>query len=109
MPTLKISGLSFVLIGDFNPKIFQPLWFSAEKLISESEANGASDLLITEEIAGFKLPWVTLRVEPQRFILVTVQDSHAEAVRDLTIGTFKLLRHTPIRQLGINIERHYLF
>src|SRR5882724_855177 len=109
MPTLKISGLSIVLLGDFNAKIFQPFWFSAQNLITESEANGVSDLLVAKDIAVFKLPWLAVEVNPGRFSVSTLQDSHFEAVRDLAVGTFKLLRHTPVTQLGINFQKHFLF
>ena len=108
MPTLKQNGLSIVLVGDFNAKIFHPAWFVTEKLISETEGTGAADLIITEQMATFKLPWLWVQVTPQQFVAVTVQDSHFEAVRDLVLGTFRLLRHTPISKLGINLERHYL-
>ena len=108
MPTLKQNGLSIVLVGDFNTRIFQPSWFVAQKLIAENEGREASDLFITEQIATFRLPWFWIQVTTQQFMIVTVQDSHFEALRDLVVGSFRLLRHTPIRQLGINIEQHYL-
>ena len=31
----EIKAFSIVLLGDFNPKIFQPAWFSAQGLIRE--------------------------------------------------------------------------
>src|SRR3990172_4428140 len=69
----KIQGLSIVLIGDFNPKIFQPAWFGMERLIVE-----------------------------------TAQEPYYEVMRDLVLGTFKILRHTPIKMMGINHTRHFL-
>jgi hypothetical protein len=108
MPTLKQSGLNIVAVGDFNTKIFQPAWFSGQKLISETETNGADQVLVSEQLSTFKLPWVMVRVIPHQFVAATTHDSQFEAVRDLVVGTFKLLLHTPVRQLGINLERHYL-
>jgi hypothetical protein len=29
----QIRGLTFVLIGEFNPTIFQPAWFASEGLL----------------------------------------------------------------------------
>ena len=107
MPTLKQNGLSIVAVGDFNSKIFHPSWFVAENLISGTEAKDPTDLFIAEQLATFKLPWVTVRVVPQQFAVETTQDSHSEPLRDLVVGTFRLLRHTPVRQLGINVDQHY--
>jgi hypothetical protein len=108
MPTLKQNGLSIVAVGDFNSKIFQPSWFVAEHLISETEAKEPTELFIEAHLSTFKLPWVAVRVTPQQFIVQTTQDSHSEALRDLVLGTFRLLSHTPITQLGINVDQHYL-
>src|SRR5258708_3380121 len=107
MPTLKQNGLRIVAVGDFNSKIFHPSWFVAENLISGTEAKDPTDLFIAEQLATFKLPWVTVRVVPQQFAVETTQDSHSEPLRDLVVGTFRLLRHTPVRQLGINVDQHY--
>jgi hypothetical protein len=109
MPTLVQNGLSIVAVGDFNTRIFQPAWFSSQKLISEMEANAPTELFVSDQLATFRLPWLLLRVIPKEFVALTVQDSHFEPLRDLVIGTFRLLRHTPITQLGINVEQHYLF
>jgi hypothetical protein len=40
--TPEIQGMSIVLVGGFNPKIFHPAWFAAQKLIREKEAEEAN-------------------------------------------------------------------
>jgi hypothetical protein len=102
-----ISSLSVVLIGDFNPKIFQPAWFSAEGLIGKSEAESANILTIHPEICIFQLEWLQLEVTRYRFIVETSQEPYFEVLRDLVFGTFELLSHTPLYQLGVNLNAHY--
>ena len=38
-PQPNIYGHSIVLIGNFNPKIFQPAWFGAEGLLGKELSN----------------------------------------------------------------------
>jgi len=40
-------------------------------------------------------------------VLSTNQEQAFELIRDLALGTFRLLSHTPIFQLGINLEMHF--
>jgi len=107
--TLEIVGVSIVLVGDFNPAIFQPLWFSSQGLIPAAEAREVKELVVHPELTAFKLPWVQLQVTHKQFIASTTQESHFEAVRDLVVGIFSLLKHSPIQKMGINLEQHYKF
>src|SRR5437762_1918306 len=90
---LEIAGVSIVLVGDFNPAIFQPLWFSSQGLIPAGEAREVKELLVNSELTMFKLRWVELQVTHKQFIASTTQESHFEAVRDLVVGIFTLLKH----------------
>lgn len=105
--TPEIQGMSIVLVGSFNPKIFHPAWFAAQSLIRETEAEQANIQVITPAIAQFDLDWMRLQVVQERFIVETVQEPYYEILRDLVIGTFKLLSHTPIVMLGINTHQHF--
>src|SRR5262245_48025179 len=40
-PIPEIKGIILVITGQFNPTIFQPMWFSAEKLLTAAEAENA--------------------------------------------------------------------
>ncbi|MEW5818471.1 MAG: hypothetical protein AB1798_24160 [Spirochaetota bacterium] len=102
-----LEGLSIVLLGDFNPKIFQPAWFAAEELIRKRESEEAKIEIINPEIVIFSLDWARLEIIRNRFTISTNQEPYYESLRDLVIGTFKLLRHTPIGKMGINIEMHF--
>lgn len=107
MATLEIEGLTIVFRGDFNPKIFQPAWFAAQKLIRDQESEQAKVNIIHETIVSFNLEWFHLDVEPNKFSAGTNQAPYLEIVRDLVIGTFRILKHTPIRMMGINLESHF--
>lgn len=107
-PQLKIQGHSIVLIGNFNTKIFQPAWFGAEGLLQKKEAEEAKIEIIHPDIVIFTLEWLRLVVTPDRFSVETQQEPYDEIIRDLVLGTFKLLRYTPITQMGINKDMHFL-
>ncbi|MEK7678162.1 MAG: hypothetical protein AAB676_20215 [Verrucomicrobiota bacterium] len=96
-------------MGDFNPAIFQPHWFSSQGLIPPAEAREAKDFVVHNELTVLKLPWVQVQVTHKQFIASTTQESHFEAVRDLVISIFSLLKHTPMQKIGINLEQHHRF
>lgn len=99
---------SIILIGDFNPKIFQPSWFAAHKLIKEQESDNAVIGIIHESISDFKLDWCRFQVTRDRLALISNQENSFELIRDLIHGTFSLLIHTPIKLLGINLDVHVM-
>jgi len=106
-PQLKYQRHSIVLLGNFNPKIFQPAWFEAEKLIRVQEKKEANVEVIHSDVAIFSLEWLRLEVIPERFHVAVTQEPYYEVVRDLVLGTFSLLRHTPINRLGLNWDVDY--
>lgn len=103
----EIQSVSVVWLGDFNPKIFQPAWFAAEGLIRKQEAEEANVEIIHPEVVSFALEWLTLHVTRERFFASTSQEPYYEVVRDLVLGTFRLLRHTPVHKMGINTDMHF--
>jgi len=106
--TPELSGINIVLVGDLNPKIFQPSWFASHGLLRKTEAEEAEVDVIHSDITIFKLDWLAVKVTRERFDAGTAQEPFFEPLRDLIIGTFSLLEHTPIRMLGINYDAHYV-
>jgi hypothetical protein len=102
-----IQGLGIVFLGDFSPKIFQPAWFASQGLIRQQEAEAATIKIIHSEVTEFTLDWCRLFVTQERFQLSTLQEPYYEPLRDLALGTFKMLQHTPIKMMGINLEKHF--
>jgi hypothetical protein len=104
----EIQGVSIVLLGDFNPKIFQPAWFAAQNLIRQQEADEANIAIIHPEVVSFTLgQWLALEVTRERFAVSTAQEPYSKVMRDLVIGSFELLQHTPLHKLGINADMHF--
>ncbi len=101
------QGHNIVLVGNFNPAIFQPAWFAAEELIRKQEAEEANLIIGHPDIMIFSLDWLRVEVDRERFIASTTMEPYDEIVRDLVLGTFKLLPHTPITIMGINRQRHF--
>jgi hypothetical protein len=103
----EFQETSIILIGDFNPQIFQPTWFAEQNLIRQQEAEMSDIDLINREIVSFSLDWMHLQVLKKRFFVGTTQQPYDEVLRDLVIGTFRLLNQTPIDVMGINSDRHF--
>jgi hypothetical protein len=95
------------MVGDFNPTIFQPSWFSSEGLLTVEEARSATVQIVHPDVTSFGLPWLNITVQRERFDAVSLAQPYFERVAGLVAGTFKQLRHTPIRMMGINNEAHY--
>ena len=106
--TPELEGHSIVLLGSFNPQIFQPAWFGNQELVRKEEAENASIEIIHPRIVIFSMEWFQLQVTPDRFCLSTVQVHYYEPLRDLTRSIFQILRHTPIDKMGLNRDLHYL-
>lgn len=100
---LQIEARSVVLIGNFNPLIFQPAWFSQKELIQEEEARSAVIEIIHPEITKFNIgDWLNFEVTVNRCSFTTAKEPYFEPIKDLVFGIFSILRETPISALGIN-------
>jgi len=98
---------TIVLLGSFNPKIFQPVWLGTEGLVSKTEAERAEIQVIHPEVAVLSVGPFSLQVLGERFVAETDQPAYFVPLRDLVVGIFRLLRHTPARALGINRQMHF--
>ena len=103
----EISGLSVFLRGSFNPQIFQPAWFTGEGLIRKEESEAAKIQIIHPKVVIFDLEWLRLNVDDEGFVASTAKESAFDWLRDLILGTFRILRHTPIHFMGLNMEMHF--
>lgn len=103
----EIEGLAIVIRGNFNPIIFSPVWFASEKLIRKEEAEKAETQIVHADVVSFNLDWLRLQVTRNMFLVETTKEPYKEVLRDLVLGTFKLLRHTPLKVMGINRPMHF--
>jgi hypothetical protein len=103
----EIDGATLVLLGSFNPAIFQPAWFKSSDLLSGPEADDAEVKIIHPAIAEFSTDWLQLSVIRDRFALHTKSAAHFEQIQDLAVGVFHLLEHTPVTAMGLNRDMHF--
>lgn len=103
----KSKDHSIVLLGNFNPKIFQPAWFAAQNLLQKTEANAAEIQIIHSNIVSFTTEWLKIQVTQERFLVRTSLEPYDRFLRDLVLGTFELLQYTPIAKMGINRIMHF--
>jgi hypothetical protein len=108
MTTLKVQEdvASIVLVGNFNPAIFQPHWLASKGLIRESEADAAVIEVVHPDVAQFHAGWLDVIVTRDKFVASTSDPSHQAPLRDLVVGVFELLEHTPTTRLGLNLGVH---
>ncbi len=103
----ELEEVSVVLVGSFNPAIFHPVWFAREKLIQQEEADRADVKIVSHDVSVFSIGWLAVEVTLDRFAARTTQVQNLEPLRDLVLGAFGLLRHTPVKQMGINRIAHF--
>lgn len=108
-PQLRHESTSVVLLGHFNPSIFTPAWFAAFELLPWEQVNEeVLELeIIHPQIVQFGADWLALTVQEDRLQASTQDPAFYPLLRDLVLGTFQLLSHTPIRGLGLNHTFHY--
>ncbi|MFF3376217.1 hypothetical protein ACFYXF_25090 [Streptomyces sp. NPDC002680] len=99
--------ISIVLVGSFNPKIFQPAWFAAQGLIRQEEATEANIEIVNNDICIFESSWFRVEIFNERWALLSRATPAVETLRDLAVGTFSVLRHAPVKKVGLNAHGHY--
>ncbi len=102
-PDLTVVEISIVLIGDFNPMIFHPMWLAHQDLIRANEANDAVISVIHTDVSQFQLDWIAFQILRDRFTATIKADAFKDHLGDIVQGVFTILGHTPIKQLGINV------
>lgn len=91
------------LLGSFNPRIFERLWFAQNGLVPAEEAEQAEMQMIDRDFCRLHFGWAELVVVENRLQLRTTPETVADAqVRDLLVGMLKLLPHTPIERGSIH-------
>lgn len=103
----SISTVSIVLVGSFNPPIFNPDWFARHRLISPDAADNAVIKIVHRQVADFTVDRFEIQVTTDRFQATTLQEPF-ELLSDFVVRTFReFLSYTPIQALGINRDVHF--
>jgi len=96
---------SIVLVGNFNPKIFHPEWFIRHELIEKWDYL-SSEVINIPDLSRVELPSeCLLEVLENRLIYRSTLKSNHLALKDLVTGTFSILSHTPVQQIGLNYSQ----
>jgi len=103
---VKFESASIVLRGHFNPAIFQPSWFAAQGMLSREAVDAAEIQIISPQVTAFSVNEIDLQVTDDRFSIGTPDASAHEVMRDLVLGAFTVLRHTPLTMMGLNVTAH---
>jgi hypothetical protein len=107
MDYVEHQGLSVVLVGSFNPAIFNPDWLAKQGIISEHEASDARIDVIHPEVTQFVVGDFQFDISRERFMLVAVAEPFVR-VSDVVAELFReKLAHTPLTALGINYHAHF--
>jgi hypothetical protein len=103
----EISAATIVLIGSFNPKIFQPEWFARQQLLPQAETDAADIKVIVQQVSHFETERFVVQVTENRFLASTKPSANPAPLRDLVQGTFFILEHTPVTAMGLNCAMHF--
>lgn len=110
--TAEILAPSIVVIGSFNPAIFSPDWLERNALIGNEDADAAREgsegtqLIVSKQVATFDTGWFSLQVLDNRLAL-TSKGVLSPAFKDLAVGIFQLVPHTPVVAVGLNFSGHF--
>lgn len=103
----ETGGCSIVLLGGFNPAIFNPDWFLRYEIATEAERNDSTINIIHPEISNFRLGNKLIQADLTRFSVQTTEAPWV-SVMDFVTRTFgQYLVHTPVNRIGINRDVHF--
>lgn len=107
--TAEIFNSAIVAVGSFNPAIFTPEWLEKHNLIGSDDADVAREsdrFVVSHQVTLIETGWFSLQVVDDQLAL-TGKGVLSPALRDLAVGIFLLLPHTPVKAIGLNFFGHY--
>ncbi len=106
--TLEDSSFETVLVGSFNPFIFQPSWFlNLGFITSVDQFSSEENQIITTEVTRITLLGLQLTAMRDRLIVFSPDQTTDSLQQDLLSLVLTKLNHTPIRAAGINCNVHF--
>jgi hypothetical protein len=100
------SSTSIVIVGNFAPLTFLPIWFAQHGILAEGEARSANLQFASPEVVSFKTDSLTVAIETNKYTVVTELEPHIIAF-DFVKSTFALISETPVSAIGINRSFHF--
>lgn len=103
----EYGSASVVLLGSFNPRIFNPDWLNLHKLVSEAEKNDSEINIIHEDVASMRIGTKNIHIEQSRFSIDSTEAPFV-ALADFVGSLFgTVLPQTPVSRLGMNRIVHF--
>ena len=103
----ELSEVEVIVLGAFDPALFEPAWFVRHGLLPEPAADGAEIALIPPPVMEFTFEWLLLQASAEHFSAGTSQAPHVR-VCDLVVRVFgECLPDTPLRAFEINRYVHF--
>jgi hypothetical protein len=100
-------GLALTAEGTLNPGIIHPQWFARHDLLHWKEADDATVEISADDYTLFRTRDFTTEVSRRSLTIATYNQAFEPQLRDLFIGTFRLLVHTPLRELSVSRFTHW--
>lgn len=117
-----------VLLGSFNPAIFQPEWFLKHSIVPEEEIEGLTAERNIKEIPeiGLKLEYgqsffvtndqsfinfktFTMKTLRDKLEIISKDKNSYTLISNFLRKLFRILEETPLKAYGINFNEHYRF
>ena len=103
----ELSEVEVIVLGAFDPALFEPAWFVQHGLLPELAADGAGVALVPPPVMEFTFDWLLLQASAEHFSAGTSQAPHVR-VCDLVVRVFReRLPNTPLRAFEINRYVHF--
>jgi len=84
---------SIVIVGSFNPAIFQPAWLVRQQILGPNDIDETKLEVVHPEVARFPIAWGHMEVVRERFLedggteaLIDVLHRHWERLEDEAAG-----------------------
>jgi hypothetical protein len=107
MENIEIQGAAVVLIGNFNPAIFNPDWLVRQGVVSSDEAAEGRITVIHPELTQFEVGDLAFDIISGRFALLAAAEPFVK-LADIVAEIFgEKLSHTPLTSVGINYQAHF--
>lgn len=109
---VPIRHTGIVVLGNFNPAIFQPEWFLNHDLLPKDEIDaalvprGAAPLIVTHDLAQVAFRSTVLQVTHESWGLSTERPDWSADIGGVASSVFSKLPETPVRVVGLNVVEH---
>src|SRR5688500_15378777 len=107
----QLPEVHIALEGHFNPLISQPAWPLQQGLIDEQDLADVLEhkaAVVSPEFSGARYPWAMIETTRTSMAFASTPGSETpQRVRELVIGVFRLLSHTPVTSITVSHSWHF--